>query len=135
MGMTPHEYRLRAIELVEAWWQADREATNKPQHALVTVQEMHLTDGDGSTVRGSQKRTGRSMPPINDIARHLRTVDRIMRHVWNTNPAWRKALEAWAEHGSTEKAAQARRVKPHEQFRDFDHGVVVVQSEIVRLGL
>ncbi len=127
--------RRRAIGLIEDWWHADREASTSSTHPLVTVQELHLTDGEGKTVRGSQKRSGRSRPLIRDLPYELRWMDGVMTHVAECNPYWRKALEGFAEHGSIRKAADNRKVKPSILFRDFNQGVTVVISELVRRGM
>lgn len=127
--------RHRAVEMLEHWYHAKEAAVVKPAHPLVTVQEMHLVDGEGKTVRGSTKRTGRSMPPVRDMVWQARQVDAIMKHIGNVDHRWRRSMVLWVEHKTFKNAEKASKIKAHTLFREFNQGLAVLQSEIVRKGL
>ena len=126
--------RERAIALLEHWWHSQERAVVKPQHALVTVQELHMTEATGGAMGGSQRRTSGSRPPIRDMDDTATWFNPIMEHVSQVEPSWRKALEAMVEHATIQRAATARRVTAAQMYRDFQLGLAVVQSELVRRG-
>ena len=133
--------RHRAVSLLEHWYFAREASVVTTEHPLVVVQEMHLTDGEGRTVRGSTKRTGRSQPPIRDMDYQARQVDQIMKHIGNVNGGGRKSMELYAEHRTVRNAA-AKVAKKGEEgkvtahlWREFNQGLAVLQAEIVRCGL
>jgi hypothetical protein len=130
--------RRRAFQVLEEWFHAKEACVVKPQHVLVTVQEMHLADGEGS-VRATQKRSGRGFPPIRDLPRQYRVINDIIVFIGEVNPAWRRALELHCEHGSVRKAAKAIEKDESQHgkitaqlWRQFDQGLAVLQAEIVR---
>jgi hypothetical protein len=132
--------RHRAFAVLEHWHAARETAVVKPTHPLVTVQEMRLESADGKgTVYAKQKRTSGSFPPIRDMDYLSRRVDEIMAHIGAVEPLWRKALELHCQHGSVRKAAKA--ISKYESqhgrltqqlWRQFDQGLAVLQSELVR---
>ena len=131
--------RHRAFAALEHWYAAREAATVKSTHPLVTVQEMRLESADGGTVHATQKRSGKSFPPIRDMDYFARRVDEIMAHIGNVDPLWRKALELHCQHGSVRKAVraitddEAQYGKVTAQlWRQFDQGLAVLQAELVR---
>ncbi len=129
------ELRHRAADLLERWYHAREEAIVKPAHPLVTVQEMHLVDGEGRTVRGTTKRSGRSSPPIRDLPWEFRRITPIMKLIGETNQHWLRAMELFAEHGSIKRAGEVTGKHPKQLMLDFKQGLAILQAEMVRLGI
>lgn len=133
---SPNNLRHRAVELLEHWYFQREASAVRPQHSLVTVQEMHLEDaGDHAVHAIGTRRSSGSKPPIRDMDPLARRVDSIMRLIRETNPSWLIALESYVEHGTIRKAAEAKRVKTSLLWRNFDQGIAALQVELVRLGL
>lgn len=126
--------RHRAIQMVEGWYHASEAAVVRPEHPLVAVQTMRLEETEAG-VRGTQKRQGRSFPPIRDLPHEFRRFDQIMRLIAETDRAWHRALILYAQCGSVRKAATAAKVSAPDMWRHFNAGIAGVQVEMVRLGI
>lgn len=130
--MSDANLRARAILYAEHYFNSVEASIVRPPHPLVAVQELGLSDGQGGTMTGSERRTGRSTPPIRDLDPLARRLDPIMRLIGQTNRFWLAALESYAEHGSVRKAAEAKQVKQSILWKNFDQGIAALQIEMVR---
>ena len=141
--MTPEtqspDLRHRAVALLEHWFHAREASAIRPVNPLVAVQELHLVDSTGTGMHASERRTSGSRPPIRDMDPLSRRLDPIFKHIGLVNRAWLVALEAHAEHGTLRKAAVKMARKAEDQgkvtamlWRDFNQGLAVLQSEMVR---
>ena len=132
--------RHRAFAVLEHWHAAREAAVVKPAHPLVAVQELRLESADGKgSVHATQKRAGRSFPPIRDMDYLSRRVDQIMAHIGTVEPLWRRAMELHCQHGSVRKAARALTDDESQHgrltqqlWRQLDQGLAVLQAELVR---
>lgn len=120
--------RKRVMALVEGFVRAWEAAIVSPSHPLISVQELNLTQSQGGHVHATQKRTGRSQPPIRDMDPiHART-DRILRHISEISPVYRNALETFADTGSLQFTADRCRVRKRVVVDLIREGIVAFQS-------
>ncbi len=113
---------------IEDWYHENEATTVTPPHPLVSVQEGHLTDTGTGGMTGTQKRQGRSKPPIRDMSGTCRRVDRLMSHVKQVNPKYYHTMIAYVLMGNLDDAAEVTRQSKTEAFKSLHEGLVAFKS-------
>lgn len=125
MSGVPDKFEvLRLVKEYSIAWEA---AIVRPAHPLAAVRELHLAEG-GKMGAKETRPSGRSTPPIRDMPGGCARTDRILSHVAEVRPIYRKALESYALTESLSRTSKQIGVEKRALLDVIREAIAVYQS-------
>ena len=119
--------KLDVLRMVEEYVRAWEACIVTSEHPLAAVQTLHLAEGSSMGAKETRP-SGRSRTPIRDMPGGCARTDRILKHVSDVSPRYRKVLEVYADTNSLAKTSTITKIQKRALVDVVREAVAVFQS-------